>query len=138
MATRPRRRTLSVAQQAFVLRGRFPEATLSLSRGQLRWTASLQPLPTSRPYVIRIVYRTGAFPIVRTLSELPGRPGESLPHTFKDGSLCLHEDRDWSPHMLIADSIVTWAAEWLVFYEIWEVTGEWYGGGVWPPVRSSC
>jgi hypothetical protein len=29
----------------------------------------------------------------------------------------------------IADTIVPWTAEWLVHYEIWLVTGEWYGGG---------
>ena len=25
---------------------------------------------------------------------------------------------------------------WLVHYEIWLVTGEWYGGGDWPPRRA--
>ena len=38
--------------------------------------------------------------------------------------------------MSIADTIVPWTAEWLVHYEIWLVTGEWYGGGDWPPRRA--
>jgi hypothetical protein len=36
----------------------------------------------------------------------------------------------------IADTIVPWTAEWLVHYEIWLMTGEWYGGGDWPPRRA--
>lgn len=35
--------------------------------------------------------------------------------------------------MLIANTIVPWAVEWLFFYEVWLVTGEWGGGGEWPP-----
>ena len=29
--------------------------------------------------------------------------------------------------MLIVDTIVAWAAEWLLHYEIWLATGEWFG-----------
>ena len=29
--------------------------------------------------------------------------------------------------MLIVDTIVPWAAEWLLHYEIWLATGEWFG-----------
>jgi hypothetical protein len=32
----------------------------------------------------------------------------------------------------IADSIVPWAAEWLLFYEGWHATGEWFGPGLHP------
>ena len=71
------------------------------------------------------------------LSYLDGRPGESLPHVYSDGTLCLHENGDWSARMLIADSTVPWAAEWLAYYEIWKATGDWHGGGEWPPVRPS-
>ena len=38
--------------------------------------------------------------------------------------------------MSIADTIVPGTAEWLVHYEIWLVTSEWYGGGDWPPRRA--
>lgn len=38
--------------------------------------------------------------------------------------------------MSISDTIVPGTAEWLVHYEIWLVTGEWYGGGDWPPRRA--
>jgi hypothetical protein len=35
--------------------------------------------------------------------------------------------------MYIADTIVPWAALWLVFYEYWLATGLWLGGGEHPP-----
>jgi len=31
--------------------------------------------------------------------------------------------------MLIADTIIPWASEWLFHYEIWKVTKTWHGGG---------
>ena len=34
--------------------------------------------------------------------------------------------------MFIADTIVPWACEWLLHYEIWLATGEWHGGGEHP------
>jgi hypothetical protein len=36
----------------------------------------------------------------------------------------------------MANSIVPWASEWLFFYEMWLITGEWDGGGRWPPLPS--
>ncbi|MDY0295864.1 MAG: hypothetical protein RB296_00975 [Acidobacteriota bacterium] len=32
--------------------------------------------------------------------------------------------------MIIAKTIVPWASEWLIFYELWLATGEWLGGGI--------
>ena len=29
----------------------------------------------------------------------------------------------------IIDTIIPWTQEWLYFYEIWLLTGEWRGGG---------
>jgi hypothetical protein len=69
--------------------------------------------------------------------QLDGRPGESLPHVYREGTLCLYRKGEWSSAMLIANSIVPWASEWLLFYEIWLATGEWHGGGDWPPPRTS-
>jgi len=40
--------------------------------------------------------------------------------------------------MAIADTIVPWTADWLAHYEIWLVTGDWYGGGEWPPRRTGA
>jgi hypothetical protein len=67
------------------------------------------------------------------MDRLEPRPGESLPHVYGDGALCLHLAGEWSSDMLVVDSIIPWTAEWLINYEIWKATGEWHGGGQWPP-----
>lgn len=33
------------------------------------------------------------------------------------------------PHDLISRTLVPWAAEWLLHYEVWTITGKWHGGG---------
>jgi hypothetical protein len=136
MRRRPAAR--SVAQQAFALRARYPGAQLHLRAGRLLWTGDLRPNCLSRDYRVQIAYRTGGHPHVRVNSpQLDGRPGESLPHVYRDGTLCLYREGEWSSSMLIADSVVPWASEWLFFYEIWLPSGEWHGGGEWPPPRAS-
>ncbi|HYM07249.1 MAG TPA: hypothetical protein VE377_25720 [Candidatus Dormibacteraeota bacterium] len=32
--------------------------------------------------------------------------------------------------MRLSHSIIPWLALWLMFYEMWRATGEWYGGGI--------
>jgi hypothetical protein len=92
----------------------------------------------SRTYVIEVKYRYGSVPSARVVSHLRTRRGESLPHVWnhRHRVLCLHQTEDWSPRMLIANTIVPWASEWCLFYELWLVTGEWDGGGEWPPTGS--
>jgi hypothetical protein len=126
----------SVAQQAFALRARHPRSRVGLHSGALSCTVELTPSKISRTYTVQIEYRVGQHPRVTVLSpELDGRLGESLPHVFRGDALCLYRDGEWSSRMLIADSIVPWAAEWLFFYELWIPDGKWHGGGEWPPPR---
>ena len=95
----------------------------------MTWTAMLQPTALSRKYTVQICYTLSSLPRVKVLSQLPTRPGEPLPHVYREGVLCLHTVGEWSPDMLIADTIVPWTCEWLIHYEIWLATGEWHGGG---------
>jgi hypothetical protein len=48
--------------------------------------------------------------------------------------LCLFDPagKEWTPADLIADTTIPWAAEWLHYYELWHVTGEWLASGVGP------
>jgi hypothetical protein len=134
---RRRPATRSVAQQAFALRARYATASVRLLRGQLTCRIVLTPSSLSRSYTVQISYRLGGHPQVRVLNPvLDGRLGESLPHVYREGTLCLYLDGEWSSTMLLADSIVPWASEWLLFYELWVPGGEWHGGGEWPPPRT--
>jgi hypothetical protein len=130
-----RRAGVSLPQQAFALSDRFPGGKLTLRRGTLTWTGEITPTELSRTYLMRIRYRLGATPkvtVVRPVLRL--RRGEGLPHVYTGDILCLHEDVDWAPTMSLAATIVPWTAEWLMYYEIWLATGNWEGGGEWPPV----
>jgi hypothetical protein len=127
----------SLADQAFALRERFANARVMLKPTVLDWTGTIQPTAMSRTYTVRITYTRRSYPKVRIVApKLESRPGESLPHVFSNGTLCLHVEEDWTPDMLIVNTTVPWTSEWLIHYEIWKFTGEWYGGGEWPPRRS--
>jgi hypothetical protein len=100
------------------------------------WTGPIQPTAASRVYIVQVTYSMRRFPQVRVLRpQLRTRPGEALPHVYGDGTLCLHLEREWTPDMLIVHTTLPWTSEWLINYEIWRATGNWHGGGEWPPDR---
>jgi hypothetical protein len=123
---------LNISQQAFAIRSLLPGATVTLRRGtRLTMTADLQPTPMSRHYNIKIDYQLGASPDVRVVTPKLQlhREAEELPHTFPGEKLCLHLPGEWSPNMYIARTTVPWTSEWLLYYELWLITGNWEGGG---------
>jgi hypothetical protein len=85
------------------------------------------------------VYKLGQRPNVYVVDpRLTRRNGEQAPHLYGKSELCLYRPGrgEWSPSMLLSDTIVPWASEWLLHYEIWLATGEWTGGGEHPTVRA--
>src|SRR5262249_3953726 len=125
-----RGRRLTVAKQAFALRGAFPTVTADVTPTTLAWTGVVIPTPLSRDYRIRITYALGEYPRVIIIDPpLLSDSDGLLPHFYREGSLCLHEAHEWDESMLIVDTIVPWAAEWLAHYELWRRTGRWYGDG---------
>lgn len=119
----------TLAQQYLALK-RLPLTTfLELHRSRLRWEGKLQPTPNSDTYIVGVEYARARPPSVRVLSPELKLPQDSLPHTFDDGSLCLHFPGEWNVSHMIAHTIVPWASEWLLHYELWRATDEWLGGG---------
>jgi hypothetical protein len=81
-------------------------------------------------YAVRIDYAVPRRPVITVLApELVAPTGRPLPHVFTGNDLCLHFPGEWRPDMSIAATIVPWASEWLLHYEIWRATGNWTGGG---------
>ncbi len=121
----------SLSEQALALRERFPDSKIALRPTSLVWTGTIQPSTLSCEYTIRITYSTGyEFPRVHVIApRIDPRPGEALPHVYQGDVLCLHKKGEWTPDMLIADTTIAWTSEWLIHYEIWRATGNWYGGG---------
>lgn len=123
-------RRLTLPQQALELRYRF-DGRVRLRPGHLSWTGVLEPSSMSRRYEVQILYRLGHHPDVRVLEPklVPNADG-ILPHFYPDSrTLCLYDAGEWGPHKFIAQTIVPWTSEWLLHYELWSVTGRWYGSG---------
>jgi hypothetical protein len=126
-------------RQASDLRSKYPTSRPTWGRGQpLRWVGDVRPTRLSDTYTVEICWDgRRSRPTVRVLKPtLKVLPGQQLPHTFGDGSLCLHFDGEWSSEMLISDTIIPWASEWLYYYELWLATGEWTGGGHMPMAKA--
>jgi hypothetical protein len=136
---RPRK----LGAQRAKMEGHWPLFTFEQLRGSMvRWKGKIRgfqkwyviavywdPERTDRPYVI--------------LQDPPLKPREGgtfeqIPHLMfysehpELSGLCLFdpEGREWSNKLLIADTTTRWAAEWLMYYELWHVDGIWRGGGV--------
>lgn len=93
-------------------------------------------------YKIRLDYYATGNPEVYIVSPAIDMSSPMEIHTFglkfhgaynkKLPCLCLtYYDIDkWNSSVLLTESYIPWAIEWTEFYELWLLTGIWYGGGV--------
>jgi len=105
--------------------------SVTVKRSRLRWVGELQPTPLSVAYAVRLAYALGSSaPAVDVVKPALRAEGvESLPHVYSGDRLCLCYPWQWDDGKLIARTIVPWAAEWLLHFEVWKATGSWHGGG---------
>ncbi len=109
--------------------------------GTLVWIGRLKP--KAQIYKIGILWKpTVDRPYVMLIDPplCPRMNGqfEDIPHLMflkekpEYSGLCLFdsEGKEWSNVDLIAETTVPWTAEWLLYYELWHLTGEWHGPGV--------
>ena len=132
----------TLAQRALELRGLgLPDATLGYSGRILNFRAGISPGAFGRLYQCLLkVKPDGQQPDVIVLEPdlCTLADGQKIPHTYahdgKGTRLCLWwpKGRDWLPSMRLADTFVPWTAEWLFYFELWLLTGEWSGGGQHP------
>ena len=107
-----------------------PHFSVQLRRNVLSCTGKLRPSDISDEYLITVTYDLNRRPKVFVVAPvLSGKDDKRIPHTFSDGSLCLHMPLEWLPSMSIAETILPWAALWLYYYELWHITDQWLGGG---------
>ncbi|MCC7230887.1 MAG: hypothetical protein IT203_10880 [Fimbriimonadaceae bacterium] len=120
------RTPLSSAIQQSAMKRSFPGFRSTFSGTTGIWKGKLQPQPGSPVYSVVVRYRPGHPPEVRVKSPQIRR---DAPHVYPGGILCLYwpKDRNWDSSKLVAETIVPWTAEWLLYYELWLDTGEWLG-----------
>jgi hypothetical protein len=139
------RKPRSVWAQINRMQRRWPDFRLSNGgNGFISWVGPLRGL--QQPYSMRVFwsFRTLGKPYVQLIAPpLKPREGASyevIPHLiyFADkpelSALCLFDPDgcEWKPTMLIADTTVPWAADWLKHYEFWHYDGIWRGKSVGP------
>jgi hypothetical protein len=130
-----RERYLTVAQQDLFVRAYFPQFRRVASRGNMgSWEGTLHPFPRSNAYRIAISYEIPFRPVVGVVSPELSVYGtlKRRPHTFRDGSLCVHQPHEWNGNKRIAATVIPWTCLWLAFYETWLETGCWLGEGTHP------
>lgn len=149
---------LSVDEQDAAIRRLFPEFLLTTKAGWIGvWEGPLRP--ASKTYKIRIVYfrrrffegwyLSNPYVTVHVIDPLIGElmlDGDDLPHIYWNSraplwpALCLWDpvETDWDPEMTIAATIIPWTSEWLLFFEYWQISGEFLGPGRHPPRRRNA
>ena len=132
-------RNLSAAQQYLALRSNpVCEGRGVLGRGQLTWTWQVAPSALGRIYALHVKFKEGGRP--KVFVDQPDlvalAEGRKLPHVYSGSPthlcLCLPSSGEWHGGLLIANTLVPWAALWLYFFEEWLVSDDWKGGGVHP------
>ena len=128
--------------QLVAIKIRYPESKVHIKNGVLHWSGYLRPTALSRTYHVVVDYKAKKRPVVRLLGDnIKGLDKSNFPHKFnidhvkKHVDLCLHLAHEFNSSMLIADTIIPWAVEWLYFYEIWLTTNVWCGGGKHPGIK---
>ena len=102
---------------------------ISQNTKEIIFVGALQPNGCNS-YLIKIVCRANSSPKVFIKS--PEIPYNSVIHMYSDKSLCLFYPKEmpWNNSKLIADTIIPWTVEWLIFYELWLETGKWLAPSV--------
>jgi hypothetical protein len=115
---------------------------LRFGDGTVAWIGQLQP--QAQPYTIevfwnpRILDRPYVVVVDPPIAPRPSLGYEDIPHLMFNAKeptrsgLCLFDPsgREWTPADLIAKTTIDWASEWLHYYELWHLCGEWLGPGV--------
>lgn len=131
---------LNIIQQFAALKRDYSFGIIKMiGCNQLIWEGVLKSSPIGNEYLVKVSYSKDGVPKVFVLEpknlELPD--GETkLAHVYDHDKqrLCLYypKAKEWNNTKTIASTIMPWAIEWLYYYEIWLITGDWTGGGIHP------
>ena len=135
MASNIGHKKINLALQQLHLKKLFPSSKTHIQRNCLVWEADIRPTVLSQIYNVRLTYKLGGHPRINVLKPEAIIPeNRCLPHTYQENLLCLYYpgSTEWRGDMLLSNTIVPWISEWLLYYEIWLATGDWFGGGTHP------
>ncbi|WP_247527660.1 hypothetical protein [Bradyrhizobium sp. 199] len=146
----------TINEQDGEIRRVFPDFRLTAHADWIAvWEGPLKP--ASKSYRVRIVHfaktiftgwiLANNYVTVHVVDPLIGGDmlvnEKLLPHIYWNDrnpawpALCLWDPAEmfWTPEMSIAKTIIPWTSEWLLFFEYWQISGEFLGPGRHPPRR---
>lgn len=139
------RRPRTLGAQCARMVARWPEFEFEAFKGSLVcWTGPLRGL--QKRYIVAVYWDHSSeekpYVLLREPRLFPreGKTFEQIPHLMLNSErpelsgLCLFDPdgKEWSNRLLIADTTMRWAAEWLGYYELWHLDGVWRGTGIGP------
>ena len=132
-----RKKGFSAKFQLEKIKELFPNLKIIKSKGNnFEIVIKLRPTTLSEEYDVKICFDkflgVNIYVINKKLKIAENR--SKLPHIyppFNAQRLCLYspKKRQWTREKLLISTVVPWASEWLQFYELWLVNGDWLGGG---------
>lgn len=119
----------NVIKQKQEIDAHFPylKCTILWSKVKLKCRGVITSDITGTNFVIEISYKPFYLPQVKILN--PKIPARHEIHVFDDGSLCLYHKSEinWNNKSMMYDTTIPRIAEWIMYYELWQLTGEWEG-----------
>jgi hypothetical protein len=105
----------------------FPVFNARIKGLSLICRGRIRPTERSGQYRVEINYAPWGSPVIYVLE--PEIEVSTRIHTYSNGSLCLYDWREqpWQHKFHLHETIIPWIAEWLVFYELFLITGKWLG-----------
>lgn len=139
-----RRRT--PIEQLMELKKKYVVEKNNLKHNSFSCQLLVRPTPLSIEYTLKVVFEPDQkVPFsVYVVNPKPLKLAEGatrLEHVYDNQKqrLCLYRPgkKQWDRSMLLSETAIPWAIEWLYFYEIWVSTGKWLGGGEHPPRKDA-
>lgn len=131
----------TTALQLYNLKSKYEYISCSLKHGILTWIQKVKPSEISREYTITLKY-DGSIPKIYLYNQgIMMKKDEYIPHCYKRFfknvddeyvQICLYypKYKEWKKEMFLSETIIPWAIDWLKYYELWRITGKWFGGGI--------
>ena len=124
---------ITLIKQYYIIESKYRNLIIEKQRDLNSATFDFNIIPSelSQAYTVRMVLSKNNNPKIYVLHpKIKTRKKKRPPHIydFDEGRICLFLPREINSYSCY-DKIVPWIAEWLLFYEIWLVTGNWNGGG---------
>jgi hypothetical protein len=115
-----------VGREKALIEKHFDVINCSVNRGVLYCEGIFCPTTMSREYRYKIKYTPSSAPKVKVVD--PIIPYNDDIHMFpKNNTLCLYHKTDmtWTSDCHLYDTIIPWTHEWFVYYELYQITGNW-------------